>query len=220
MIGKVLLTWAENLAESSITFFQANDKGAPKAIAELFRRARNLAMILIGDDRHRKALRVKQRLSDTPILFRERDRAKIFQPLIEALAVVDYWKDPEPEPEPDPEPDPDPEPELEPQITSKETEFDNLPEDNKSDRDREREKLAKANGTFYVPKTKRARDYKHLQTILSRYDMLERLVNYSKSNEEVLLLILRKTFVKYEDERAFTKSITSDRSSQYKQRVT
>ena len=121
-VARIILDWAKWLILGSIPIYQKDNETVTE-IPWLYRKASNMVMVLLGDDRHRQALGVNKHISETPFLFRAVDFEPIFGPLIQALSETEQYAhfkeklSPEPigpetelEPQPNPEPEPEPEP--------------------------------------------------------------------------------------------------------------
>ena len=90
-IARIILDWAAWFtSKHSIPFFQSQGDEV-KEFPKKYRNARNMIMVLLGDERHRKALGVHRKISDEPFLYKKNDEVEIFLPLIQALSTTERY---------------------------------------------------------------------------------------------------------------------------------
>ena len=170
--ANIVQEWAQKIIESKKRIFiQDNLSGVIYEFSDVLLTARNNIMPLIGNSYHRRALGIAGYIPEGPLLYLIDDEEDIFTDLESKLF---------------PEPKSEPEPERESRPESKTA----LIAENKSSNDDKNSKAkqlridsAQERGTFYKKTTPRARDFLHLQTILSRQDMMKLFVDYSDTEE-------------------------------------
>jgi len=89
-IARIVIDWTHKLLESDTPLFQnlGNNKSE---IPPKYRKAKNMVMVLLGDDRHRQALGINKRIPETPFLYKTSDFEHIFRPLVKTLSrTVQY----------------------------------------------------------------------------------------------------------------------------------
>ena len=91
-VAQVLVDWANKLLSSSTPIFQ-KQKGNISELPQEFRKARNMVLALLGDDRHRQAIGINKPIAETPFLYRIEDSYKIFLPLVKALSATSRYPD-------------------------------------------------------------------------------------------------------------------------------
>lgn len=90
-IAQIVLRWVQWCLASDIPLFQNDKKAKAHPIPGSYREAPNMALVLLGDDRHRQALGVKHQVSDNPFMYNRQDTQKLFGPLIEALSQTPQY---------------------------------------------------------------------------------------------------------------------------------
>ena len=220
-IAQIIIDWATDLIATSKPLFQKLNNEEVK-LSDKFRKAKNMVMVLLGDDRHRQALRFHKNIDETPFLYRTEDRDKIFVPLIRALAKTQRYAEYKHYFAPKNNPTKD-----EPPIEKEKAKSNPIPESsvsmdsktnskkiiqsatkapnkikpkvkqapvspvlkppagpkNKLEAKEARIESAKKRGTFFIKSKPRARDYRHLQLVQDRYDMLKLIIDYSKTDD-------------------------------------
>lgn len=189
-LARIVLDWAQDLAKSDAAFYQLTPKNTYSKLSESERHAGNMAMILLGDERHRKALRTTTRMSDAPLLYFKGDHERIFSSLESALnkyrTSLDESRDIKTKEIPAPEaPNPTPSPDVtKNKQTSGPTPFSTA---------------------ALKPKTKPRKsrpqsDSDYLKTLQQDYELLGKFIEFTKTDEYKAMVkrskITRKTWTK------------------------